>query len=105
MLRGHGTGGRAQGRVHHHDPAGPPPPPDAVLVATTLLPTELPLLQVAALVTETGGPLDHVATQARERGLPAVTGVARALAELHPGDLVLVDADAGLVIPTARAGP
>jgi phosphohistidine swiveling domain-containing protein len=102
-LRGHGTGGRAVGRVHHHDPASAPPP-DAVLVATTLLPTELPLLQVAALVTETGGPLDHVATQARERGLPAVVGAAGALERLPPGELVLVDADTGLVIPCAPPG-
>jgi phosphohistidine swiveling domain-containing protein len=98
VLRGSGTGGRALGRVHRHDPAGQPPPADAILVATTLLPTELPLLQVAALVTETGGPLGHVATQARERAVPAVVGVAGALDHLEPGDLVLVDADAGVVI-------
>jgi phosphohistidine swiveling domain-containing protein len=68
-----------------------------VLVADTLLPTELPLIQAAALVTETGGPLDHVAAQARERGLPAVVGVAGA-GQLPDGALVLVDADQGLVV-------
>jgi phosphohistidine swiveling domain-containing protein len=94
-LRGSGTSGRALGRVHRH--GGAPPPPDAILVAHTLLPTELPLLQAAALVTETGGPLDHVAAQARERGLPAVVGAAGAT-RLAEGTLVLVDADQGLVV-------
>jgi phosphoenolpyruvate-protein kinase (PTS system EI component) len=69
-----------------------------VLVAATLLPTELPLLDAAALVTETGGPLDHVAAQARERAIPAVVGVAGALSALAEGDLVLVDADRGVVV-------
>ncbi len=98
VLRGAGTGGRAVGRVHLHRPGGPPPPRDAILVATTLLPTELPLLDVAAFVTETGGPLDHVATQARERGLPAVVGVSGATVALPAGVVVVVDADRGLVI-------
>jgi pyruvate,water dikinase len=95
VLRGSGTGGRALGRVHRHD--GTPPAPDAILVAHTLLPTELPLLQAAALITESGGPLDHVAAQARERGLPAVVGVPGAT-QLPEGRLVLVDADQGLVV-------
>jgi phosphohistidine swiveling domain-containing protein len=94
-LRGSGTGGRALGRVHRH--GGAPPTPDAILVAHTLLPTELPLLHAAALVTETGGPLDHVAAQARERGLPAVVGVPGAT-RLAEGTLILVDADQGLVV-------
>jgi phosphohistidine swiveling domain-containing protein len=98
VVRGSGTGGRALGRVHHHDRAHPVTElPDAVLVARTLLPTELPLLHAAALVTDTGGPLDHVAAQARERGLPAVVGAAGA-SQLPEGALVLVDADQGLVI-------
>lgn len=103
ILRGRGTGGRALGRVFlHHRGDGRTPPAGAILVATSLLPTELPLLAAAALVTETGGALDHVAAQARERQLPAVVGVAGAVAALTDGDLVLVDADRGLVI---RLGP
>ena len=50
-----------------------------VIVARTILPTELPLIAAAALVVETGGPLDHVAAQARERGIPAVVGAVGAL--------------------------
>jgi pyruvate,water dikinase len=98
VLRGSGTGGRVLGRIHHHDRAHPVTDlPEAVLVAHTLLPTELPLLRAAALVTDTGGPLDHVAAQARERGLPAVVGAAGA-SQLAEGALVLVDADQGLVV-------
>ncbi|HEY5284730.1 MAG TPA: PEP-utilizing enzyme, partial [Polyangia bacterium] len=69
-----------------------------VLVAKTLLPTELPLISARAVVTETGGPLDHVAAQARERGIPAVVGAQGASSVLREGDLVLVDGDAGLVV-------
>lgn len=103
-LRGHGTGGRAQGRVFVYDGRTEPPEPNLVLVARTLLPTQLPLLEAAALVTETGGPLDHVAAQARERGLPAVVGVAGALARLRPFDLVVVDGERGLVTRLNETG-
>ena len=97
-VRGVGTGGRALGRVVLHRPASPRPAPGQILLAATLLPSELPLLVAAALVTETGGPLDHVATQARERRLPAVVGAAGACRLFRDGDLVLVDADHGLVV-------
>jgi phosphohistidine swiveling domain-containing protein len=97
-VRGVGTGGRALGHVLLHRPERPRPAPGQILVAATLLPSELPLLVAAALVTETGGPLDHVAAQARERRLPAVVGAAGACRVFHDGDLVLVDADRGLVV-------
>lgn len=98
-VRGHGTGGRAVGRIVQHRSGEPRSlPEDAVLLARTLLPTELPLITAAAIVTETGGPLDHVAAQARERGIPAVIGAAGAVGVLAEGDLVLVDADRGLVV-------
>jgi pyruvate,water dikinase len=97
-VRGVGTGGRALGRVVLHRPASPRPVPGQILLAATLLPSELPLLVAAALVTETGGPLDHVAAQARERRLPAVVGAAGACRLFREGDLVLVDADRGLVV-------
>ena len=97
-VKGVGTGGRALGRVVLHRPASPRMAPGQILVAATLLPSELPLLVAAALVTETGGPLDHVASQARERRLPAVVGAAGACRVFRDGDLVLVDADRGLVV-------
>jgi phosphohistidine swiveling domain-containing protein len=73
-----------------------------VVVARTILPTELPLIDAAALVVETGGVLDHVAAQARERGIPAVVGAAGALEALQDGDRVLVDGDAGVVAKLAE---
>ena len=72
-----------------------------VLVARTLLPTELPLLSPAAIVVETGGVLDHVAAQARERAIPAVVGAVGACRALRDGDQVLVDGNAGLVVRLA----
>jgi phosphohistidine swiveling domain-containing protein len=96
-VRGTGTGGRAIGRVAWHCP-GVRAAPDTVLVAKTLLPTELPLIGALAIVTETGGPLDHVAAQARERGIPAVVGAHGASSVFADGDLVLVDGDTGLVV-------
>ena len=58
------SSGRAIGTVHLHEPgAGKPVPPGAVLIARTLLPTELPLLEPAALIVETGGVLGHVAAR------------------------------------------
>jgi pyruvate,water dikinase len=84
---------RLYGAHHDHDQAA-----DQILVARTLLPTELPLLAPAAIVVETGGVLDHVAAQARERGIPAVVGAVGACRLLREGDQVLVDGGAGLVV-------
>jgi pyruvate,water dikinase len=96
-----GAGGARIGRVriwtgdgdHDASDAG-----DEVIVARTILPTELPLIAAAALVVETGGTLDHVAAQARERGIPAVVGAAGACARFRDGDRVLVDGDAGVIV-------
>jgi phosphohistidine swiveling domain-containing protein len=92
-----GSSGRATGRVHLHDPATPVPP-GCVLVARTLLPTELPLVSPAAIVVETGGVLGHVAAQARERNLPALVDAPGATTAFRSGDLVLLDADLGVAI-------
>jgi len=103
LVRGRsGAGGVAIGRVKIWNDADAERAADlgaepTVLVARTILPTELPLIVAAALVVETGGPLDHVAAQARERGIPAVVGAPGALTAFAEGDRVLVDGDAGLV--------
>ncbi|HXU00834.1 MAG TPA: PEP/pyruvate-binding domain-containing protein [Polyangia bacterium] len=103
MVRGRpGAAGARIGPVriyrgdHEHDHDG-----EHVLVARTLLPTELPLLSPAAIVVETGGVLDHVAAQARERAIPAVVGAVGACRALRDGDQVLVDGSAGLVVRLA----
>jgi pyruvate,water dikinase len=94
--------GRAIGRVWLHPRPDATPAADAVVVARTLLPTELPLLGAAALVVETGGVLGHVAAQARERGIPAVVGAAGACAAFSDGDQVIVDGETGVVARLAR---
>ncbi len=69
-----------------------------VLVAASLPASWLPLLhQVAAVVTEQGSLTCHSAIIAREVGIPAVMGVAGAMAKLAPGCLVHVDGDRGCV--------
>ena len=92
------AGTRGTGRVARHRPGVHPTAIDRVLLARTLLPTELPLISAIAIVSETGGPLDHIAAQARERGIPAVVGAHGASSVFADGDLVLVDGDAGLVV-------
>ena len=105
IVRGRtGAGGVCIGRVRHwnEDARGPAARerPDAepeIIVARAILPTELPLISAAALVVETGGALDHVAAQARERGIPAVVGAAGAASSFEDGDRVVVDGDAAVV--------
>jgi phosphohistidine swiveling domain-containing protein len=104
LVRGRaGAGGACVGRVRLWPGVGAtrvsaPDDVDDVIVARTILPTELPLIAAAALVVETGGPLDHVSAQARERGIPAVVGAVGACARLQDGELVLVDGDAAVVV-------
>jgi len=98
ILRGQpGSPGQAVGRAAHH-PSVTPLGAGVILIASTLLPTELPLLMApAGIVAETGSALGHVAAQARERGIPAVVGAAGALASIPEGALVVVDGDRGEV--------
>lgn len=103
VIRGRrASAGRALGRavVYQAAARSPDRAPDAgaIVVAATLLPTELPLISAAGLVVETGGVLDHVAAQARERGIPAIVGARGACSAIADGDLVLLDADAGQLI-------
>ena len=108
LVRGQvGAPGRAIGHVVHHPSSSLTPPRldhAAVLVASTLLPTELPLLDAAAIVVETGTILGHVSAQARERGIPAVVAARGARAALPEGTLVLVDGDRGEVLRLDEPG-
>jgi phosphohistidine swiveling domain-containing protein len=100
------SAGRIIGRAFLHRPThgsrplgpGAAPTRASIVVAATLLPTELPLLQAAGLVVESGGVLGHVAAQARERGIPALVEAHGATTSIADGDLLLLDADAGQVI-------
>ncbi len=52
---------------------------------------------LGGLIMESGGQLSHGAVVAREYGLPAVAGIARATQLLHDGQIVLLDGLAGTV--------
>jgi pyruvate,water dikinase len=71
---------------------------DDVLVAEHLLPGAVAgLPRIAGLVLEAGGSTSHVASLARERGIPAVLGARGATQLIADGSVVLVDGDAGRV--------
>lgn len=87
-------GGRVEAtvRVHGETPAGEGP---YALVAPVLSPRlAVELAGLAALVTETGSPLSHMAILAREQGTATVVGAAGTLMALRTGDRVVVDGTA-----------
>lgn len=86
------------------------PPAGSIVVAEDLLPSvaaRLELSRVAAVVTERGTLVGHAAILARSRRTPAVLQVAQATRVIRPGDLLLVDGTAGLVVvdPAPAGGP
>lgn len=67
-------------------------PDDCVLIAPRPIPGLFAALgKVAALVTEIGGVASHLATLAREAGVPTIMGAARAR-RIPAGEMVTVDA-------------
>nr|HEX4316368.1 PEP-utilizing enzyme [Kofleriaceae bacterium] len=101
-LHGHGSGGRATGRVVRFASLATASARGTrrgdVVVARAVTPALAVLVAgCAALVSETGGPLDHGAALARELGIPCVVGCHGAWSQLLDGTLVLVDGDRGVV--------
>jgi pyruvate,water dikinase len=69
-----------------------------VLVTTVAGPALAWLLpRVAGVVAERGGSTSHLAALARERGIPAVLGVAEATRLIPDGSMLDVDGDEGRV--------
>jgi phosphohistidine swiveling domain-containing protein len=69
-----------------------------VVVARAVTPAlAVMVIGCAAIVSETGGFLDHGAAMARELGIPCVVGCKDAWTILDDGMLVTVDGDLGLV--------
>src|SRR5207302_10457180 len=99
-LRGVGTGPRVSGRVVRFASLGSAIAVGAGdVVVTRAVTPALAVLVVgcAALVSETGGLLDHGAALARELAIPCVVGCRDAWTRLTDGMLVTVDGDAGTV--------
>jgi phosphohistidine swiveling domain-containing protein len=99
-LHGIGTGPRVTGRVVRFASLASAVSVGAGdVVVTRAVTPALAVLVIgcAALVSETGGPLDHGAALARELGIPCVVGCNDAWSLLSDGMLVSVDGDAGAV--------
>jgi pyruvate,water dikinase len=99
-LRGVGIGPRTVGRVVRFASlaAAHPVSRDDVVVTRAVTPALAMLVDgCAALVSETGGLLDHGAALARELGVTCVVGCAGAWSALADGARVAVDGDGGLV--------
>jgi phosphohistidine swiveling domain-containing protein len=81
------------------DPTGAYVEPGDILVAPTTDPGWTPLFMTAAgLVTETGSPIAHGPTVAREYGIPAVICLRDATQLIKTGQLVTIDGAAGTVV-------
>jgi len=79
-----------------------------VAVAADLSPADIILLSqqgLAAIVTESGGPLSHGAILARSLGVPALAGVKDASRLFREGDMAVVDGATGfaLIEPNTHA--
>ncbi|MDR4532038.1 PEP/pyruvate-binding domain-containing protein [Glutamicibacter sp. PS] len=72
--------------------------PGEILVAPTTDPGWTPLFMTAAgLVSETGSPMAHGPTVAREYGIPAVIGITDATHRIATGDMLSIDGTHGTV--------
>ncbi|MCX8037551.1 MAG: PEP-utilizing enzyme [Candidatus Sumerlaeia bacterium] len=73
-------------------------PDGAVLVAANSSPAFSSVFNRAtAVVTEVGGITGHMASLARELGVPAIVGIKGALKAIPPGEVITVDATAGRI--------
>ena len=80
--------------------------PAAILIADELGPADVAELadDVAGIALAAGGPTAHAAVVARGLGLPMVVGLGSGLLDLRPGEPVVVDGDAGVVVLHPAAG-
>ena len=81
------------------NPLGAHLEPGEILVAPSTDPGWTPLfLTAGGLVMEMGGSISHGAVVAREYGIPAVVGVARATEHIQNGQMIRVDGSAGTIV-------
>jgi len=72
-----------------------------IVVAVDLAPSDLVMLHnhnIAAIVTERGGPLSHTAILARSLGIPALVGVPHVHQYIRNDELLVVDAENGALL-------
>jgi pyruvate,water dikinase len=100
-LRGHPTGvgwGSGRARVVNCECELERVGPGDVLVTKSAGPALAHILpRVAGVVSERGGSTSHLASLARERGIPMVLGVDEATAKIPEGAMIAVDGVAGIV--------
>ncbi len=99
-LHGIGTGPRVTGRIVRFATLASTVmvgSADIVVTRTVTPALAVAVIGCAALVSETGGLLDHGAALARELGIPCVVGCHEAWSLLADGMIVTVDGDAGSV--------
>ncbi|MEV8637692.1 PEP/pyruvate-binding domain-containing protein [Streptosporangium sp. NPDC051023] len=88
------------------DPVGAHLEPGEILVCPSTDPGWTPLfLTAGGLVMEMGGANSHGAVVAREYGIPAVVGVARATEHVVTGQEITVDGTSGTVVVAPGSGP
>ncbi|MGI8496002.1 MAG: phosphoenolpyruvate--protein phosphotransferase [Gemmatimonadaceae bacterium] len=84
-----------------HDPVELPPGTNAILVTHDLTPSltiQLDRKAIAAIATDAGTGISHVAILARSLGLPAVVGLRDATKRLAGGQRVILDGSAGRLL-------
>jgi phosphoenolpyruvate-protein phosphotransferase (PTS system enzyme I) len=72
-----------------------------IIIAVDLAPSDLVLLHnhnIAAIVTERGGPMSHTAILARSLGIPALVGVAHVHQYIDNDEPLVVDANNGALL-------
>jgi phosphoenolpyruvate synthase/pyruvate phosphate dikinase len=89
---------RGTARLLRHSGEGEKLKDGEILVTYMTTPDFVPLMRRAvAVITEEGGITSHAAIVARELKKPCIIGTKHAMATLHDGDKVEVDADRGVV--------
>jgi phosphocarrier protein FPr len=75
---------------------------EGILIAPDLSPAQTIALdpeQVRGIATAFGTPTSHAAILARALGIPAVVGMGRGLLEIHEGTPLVLDGQAGVLVP------
>ncbi len=108
VIRLHGLSaslGQAQGRARLLRPGDPQPDlqPGDILVAENAGPLWTPFFPILGGIVLAGGAIgQHAATTAREYGIPAIIHCPAALRTIRDGDVIHLDAAAGIVCCPAR---